>query len=102
MREVELLSVQSGVVGAFEGMVFESGTFRFRPGDVLFMYTDGAIEARSPEGDFFGEQRLRDILLESVGDGVEGLCERVLAELDAFCASALEDDIALVALRFDG
>ncbi len=102
VREVELLSVQSGVVGAFEGMVFESGTFRFRPGDVLFMYTDGAIEARSPEGDFFGEQRLRDILLESVGDGVEGLCERVLAELDAFCESALEDDIALVALRFDG
>ena len=45
--EVELLSTQSGVVGAFEGMAFRSGSFRFDSGDVLFMYTDGAIEARN-------------------------------------------------------
>lgn len=100
-NEVELLSRQSGVVGAFEGMAFESGSFAFSPGDVLFMYTDGAIEARSPAGEFFGEQRLRDLLLSVVDDGVEGLCQRVLDALDAFTASALEDDIALVALRFD-
>lgn len=101
VREIELLSVQSGVVGAFDSMVFQSGTFRFRPGDILFMYTDGAIEARSPEGEFFGEQRLRDLLLQTADEGVEGICRRVLSELDRFCDSALEDDIALVALRFD-
>ena len=100
-REVELLSVQSGVVGAFEGMAYEQGTFRFDAGDVLFMYTDGAIEARNPAGDFFGERRLRDILLSGVEAGVDGLCQRVLDELDAFTASSLEDDVALVALRFD-
>lgn len=40
--EAELLSVQSGVVGAFSSMVYENGTFSFNPGDILFMYTDGA------------------------------------------------------------
>ncbi len=50
--EAELLSVQSGVVGAFSTMVYENGTFSFAPGDILFMYTDGAIEARDAGGDF--------------------------------------------------
>lgn len=99
--EVELLSIQSGVVGAFESMAFESGAFTFEPGDILFMYTDGAIEARDPEGEFFGEQRLRTILLEHAGMPVKGLCQRVLDELDSFTGSALEDDIALVALQFE-
>ena len=99
--EVELLSCQSGVVGAFETMTYETGSFTFDAGDMLFMYTDGAIEARDPNGAFFGEQRLRDLLLARAGDGVEGLCGGVLEELDRFTDSALDDDIALVALRFD-
>lgn len=99
--EIELMSVQSGVVGAFETMSYEAGSFEFSPGDILFMYTDGAIEARDPAGDFFGEQRLRDTLLREASAGIDGLCGRVLSALDAFAASALEDDVAMVALRFD-
>ena len=41
------------------------------------------------------------MLLASIGGGVHGLCQRVLDELDSFTDSALEDDIAMVALRFD-
>lgn len=99
--EVELLSVQSGVVGAFDSMVYENGVFTFKPGDMLFMYTDGAIEARDARGGFFGEERLREVLLRESGNGIEGLCDTVLSELDEFSGSALDDDIALVALRFD-
>ena len=65
-----------------------------RRGDILFMYTDGAIEARDPAGDFFGEQRLRDTLLREASSGVDGLCGRMLSALDTFAASALEDDVA--------
>ena len=99
--EVELLSVQSGVIGAFDSMMYEAGSFRFAAGDMLFMYTDGAIEARDAEGGFFGERRLRDVLLREAASGIDGLCGKVLAELDDFSGSALDDDIALVALRFD-
>lgn len=55
--EVELLGCQSGIIGAFESMVYETGVFTFAPGDMLFMYTDGTIEARDRTGAFFGEQR---------------------------------------------
>lgn len=32
------------------------------PGDVAVLYTDGIIEARSPDGEFFGDDRLDEIL----------------------------------------
>ena len=98
--EVELLSRQSGVIGAFDGMTYESGSFSFSPGDILFMYTDGTIEARDARGGFYGEQRLRDLLLAHADDGVSGLCQTVLGDLDRFTGSELDDDIALVALQF--
>ena len=98
--EVELLGCQSGVIGAFESMVYETGVFTFAPGDMLFMYTDGTIEARDRSGAFFGEQRLRDLLLSVSGEGVSGICGKVLGELDRFTESALDDDIALVSLEF--
>ena len=99
--EIELLTVQSGVVGAFETMAYEGGSFAFNEGDILFMYTDGAVEARNAGREFFGERRLFDVLLQASSKGVEGLCDSVLSALDTFSGSALDDDIALVALRFD-
>ena len=99
--EVEVMDVQCGIIGAFESMRYENATVRFSPGDILFMYTDGAIEARSPEGEFFGEDRLRAVVGQAADLGVEGLCEHVLDQLDAFTDSSLADDISLVALRFD-
>nr|WP_306792693.1 SpoIIE family protein phosphatase [Collinsella urealyticum] len=100
--EVEMLTTQSGVVGAFESMRYESGSFTFSPGDILFMYTDGVIEARDAAGGFFGEQRLREILLNESAAGVHGLCRKVLHELDTFSGASLDDDVAMVALRLDG
>ena len=99
--EVELLSRQSGVVGAFQSMSYHEGRFAFEKGDMLFLYTDGAIEARNAAGDFFGEDRLRELVLTVAPQGVHGFCQRVLYELDRFTDSALNDDIALVMLRFD-
>lgn len=99
--EVEMLSVQSGVLGAFEGMSYKSGVFSFSPADMLFLYTDGTLEARRPTGEFFGEQRLDTLLVEQANFGVEGICQIVLDELDEFTESTLNDDVALVALQFD-
>ncbi|AEB07345.1 protein serine phosphatase with GAF(s) sensor(s) [Coriobacterium glomerans PW2] len=96
-----VLDMQSGVVGAFETMSFKGGSFEFSAGDILFMYTDGAIEARNSKGEFFGEQRLRDHVMRHVHQGLHGLCQTILDALDEFTDSTLDDDIALVALRFD-
>ena len=99
---MELLTVQSPVVGAFEGMRYVSGAFAFDLGDVLFLYTDGTTEARSPSGGFFGEGSLRDALLRACRFGLDDIPRHVLKEVEDFAGGDTHDDIAMLAVRFDG
>lgn len=102
-QEMSLLDVQSGVVGAFHDIEYRDGEVAIGPGDVLLLYTDGTTEARDPAGDFFGEQGLRDMVMrESAADKpYEGFLDRLLATLEEFTGHTLEDDVAMVCLRFD-
>ena len=100
-REMFTLDEQSGVVGAFRGMSYHDGRVRLREGDRLLLYTDGVTEARSPSGAFFGEQGLRDAVMEEAGGDYGHMLDRLLARLDVFTARSLDDDVAMVTLRFD-
>ena len=40
----------------------EVGTERLEPGDRLLLYTDGVVEARAADGEFFGVQRLAELV----------------------------------------
>ena len=99
--DAELLDVQSGVVGAFHDMEYKNGTIRLHEGDILLLYTDGTTEARSPEGAFFGETGLRDMIMNEVPRGFDDLLNRFLSTLDRYTGRRLDDDVAMVALRFD-
>ncbi len=46
------------------------GTEQLEPGDQVLFYTDGVTEARSPEGDHFGVQRLTDLLARNLAGGL--------------------------------
>ena len=99
--ELITLEVQSGVVGAFGDMRYTDGEIEIDEGDVLLLYTDGSTEARSPQGSFFGEDGLREAAALEVACGFEGVCDRILEDVESFAGGTLGDDVALVALRFD-
>lgn len=46
-------------------------------GSKLYLYTDGIVEARNAEGDFFGENRLHDLLTQSADDKIAELSKAV-------------------------
>ena len=100
-NELETLDVQSGVVGAFEDMSYVDGEVKVQEGDFLLLYTDGTTEARNPAGAFFGEDGLKDAIMQQIPQGFEGILDRLLATLDSFTARNLDDDVAMVAVRFD-
>lgn len=99
--EMETLNVQSGVVGAFHEMKYKNGRIALHAGDLLMLYTDGTTEARSRDGSFFGDDGLRDALMKEVPRGFDGLLDRLLQTLDRFTDRNLDDDVAMVCLRFD-
>ena len=100
--ELETLDVQSGVVGAFEDMTYIDGETTADPGDFLLLYTDGTTEARNPAGAFFGEDGLKDAIMQQIPKGFDGILDRLLATLDTFTARNLDDDVAMVVVRYDG
>ena len=93
--------MQSGVVGAFEGLAYKDGQIEVGAGDILVLYTDGVTEARDPTGAFYGEDGLRDAILREAPQGFDGLCDRVLNAVSDFTQNSLDDDVALVLVQFD-
>ena len=61
------------------------------PGDVLVLYTDGIIEARSMTGEFYGVERLHALLERTRGTARQVL-EAVLGDLDKFVEDAPQAD----------
>ena len=48
----------------------EVGCEQLEPGDRVLFYTDGVTEARSPDGDFFGRERLVDLVSRNLAGGL--------------------------------
>jgi sigma-B regulation protein RsbU (phosphoserine phosphatase) len=67
-------------------------------GDLLLAYSDGVVEAHSPGGEFFGEDRLAQCLATAPA-GAHATVDHVLREIGAFTrGSEAYDDITLVAV----
>ena len=75
---------------------------RLEPGDRLLLYTDGITEARSPGGDFFGEQRLADFIsaAASAGQPAPETVRRLMRQLLDHQADQLQDDASIVILEW--
>lgn len=70
------------------------------PGDRLFAYTDGIIDAPNPGGESFGLARLKDALDANTEAPLAELKSAVLKKLREFTKSELiHDDITLVAMQ---
>lgn len=75
-------------------------TIPMAPGDRLFVYTDGIIDAPSPGGESFGLARLKDTLDANIGVHLSELKTAVLNTLHDYTEKELtHDDITLIALE---
>jgi len=77
---------------------------QLQPGDMLLLYADGVIEARSPDGDFFGQERLVDLVTRSLASGLPApeTMRRVVHALLDHQAGDLDDDATLLLVEWHG
>jgi sigma-B regulation protein RsbU (phosphoserine phosphatase) len=94
------LSPTGMVLGIFDGVDFEQRTAQLDPGDFILLYTDGISEAMDINGNLFGEERLRQVLLDNRQASTEAIAEAVERAVTAFTgAAARSDDITFVIAR---
>jgi sigma-B regulation protein RsbU (phosphoserine phosphatase) len=82
-------------------LVFEENEkLGLRPGQVVFVGTDGIWETVDPEGQLFGRQRLHDLLRRHHSLAARQIVERVAHELEAFRRPLrAADDITMVVVK---
>lgn len=98
--EPVLLNPTGPAVGVIPDVTFSLGYTQFRPGDTLFIYTDGVTEARSATGEFFGEDRMLRHLAEAEPSGDE-LLDHMDGALGEFVGPAEQsDDITMMAVHW--
>jgi sigma-B regulation protein RsbU (phosphoserine phosphatase) len=86
-------------VGMFHGAQFEYKEIQLQPGEILFAYTDGVIDARSPGEERFSRKRLNSLLSQPVATAFE-LMERIGTNLFSHIGKApQEDDITMLTLQ---
>lgn len=75
---------------------------QLQPGDRVLLYTDGIVEARSPGGNFFGEERLTDFVVraEAAGDPPPETLRRLMQSVLEHQAGRLQDDASIVLVEW--
>jgi phosphoserine phosphatase RsbU/P len=95
---IEPIASSGPVVGMLSESRWTSHTTRLEPGEMLILYSDGLIEARSSGGEEFGIDRLQAVLRAQPRASARQTAEAVLAALQRHVASR-EDDLTLVVVR---
>lgn len=91
------------VLGGMPGFTYVKDSLRMRPGDILFLYTDGVTEAMDPDNKEYTEDRLKKILLADKTRDVSLIIESVNSDVKQFVRDADQsDDITMLAFQYNG
>jgi sigma-B regulation protein RsbU (phosphoserine phosphatase) len=95
------LGATGPVLGIMAGLPFAAGEpVRLAPGDVVFLYTDGATEAPAPSGELFGEERLRGVVRDAASRTPEGILDAVKQALSVWTGGKPpRDDLTLAVVK---
>jgi len=86
-------------VGTLPQAKFACKEIQLQPGEILFAYTDGVIDARAPDGERFTKKRLNALLSQPAAGALE-LMQRIGTGLFAHIGKApQEDDITMLTLQ---
>ena len=101
---VEFIKGKPGfVLAGMEGIQYKIQEVDLKPGDIIFLYTDGVVEATSAYKELYGDDRLLQAMSRVSTDNMENLCNEILDDVNKFVGDAEQfDDITMLALKYLG
>jgi sigma-B regulation protein RsbU (phosphoserine phosphatase) len=97
---IEPLSSTGLPIALYAGHGYAEARVSVEPGDLLFFYTDGLVEAENAAEDMFGADRLQQLLAEAQARDLSSILHLVEQRVRAFRGEVEPlDDATMMALR---
>ncbi|MBS1518215.1 MAG: serine/threonine-protein phosphatase [Bacteroidetes bacterium] len=97
---IESLSATGPVLGPAPYQKYYSDSINFKKDDILLLYTDGIVEATNGEFQFYGEERLKEIIIRNKDLTPKEICTKVIEDVNKFSSKGIySDDRTLVAIK---
>ena len=91
------------VIGGMADTVYTEYELSLKPGDKIFLYTDGITEASDTDGRMFGTDRLIDALNQAPSCSAKEIIENVRSSVDVFVKEAEQfDDLTMLCFEYNG
>ncbi len=93
----------SSAVATFPGIKFIQHEFQLYPGDSIFVYTDGVLEATNKDNKLFKSERMLKVLNDNKDCSVEVILHKMKGAIDEFVGEAPQfDDITMLIFNYYG
>ena len=99
-KQLDMLESNACPLGILEHQDYETSRLRWNEGDIFVLYTDGIVEAQNKEQEDFGEERLRQLIIDNAYLSPAELKGTILQELNNFCEDVIQaDDVSLMIVK---
>ena len=89
------------VLAGMKNINYKEQNLTLNPGDEIFVYSDGVVEATNIDKQLYGEQRLQDFLNTQTNKNAMEICNNVHNNVEQFYDGVEQfDDITELSLRF--
>jgi phosphoserine phosphatase RsbU/P len=98
----EIISLNStgSVLGPTPNQDYYLDSLYIEKGDTLILYTDGIVEATNEKFEFYGEDKLKEVISKHKGNTPEVLCKKIIEDVQKYSANGkYSDDRTLVVVK---
>lgn len=99
-QEIKKFEKGGVALGLVPAATFDEKSLKIQHNELLLAYSDGITDAQNAVGEFFGENRLFDLLPKLTNLSTDQIGETIIKELDMFIGEArATDDVTIAILR---
>jgi hypothetical protein len=102
LKNNEIIETEKGApaIGIMNDTKYTEQEFNLKKDDILFVYSDGLIEACNEKNEFYGEIKLQEILQETKHLPCNEIGKKIMLSVDGFVGDAtLHDDLSMIIMK---
>ncbi len=89
-------------MGIFEDLKISSSSMQLDAQDYLILFTDGITEAMTDQEEFFGLERMEEIISQMQNPTPEGIANAIIGDVHTFIGQTSQtDDLSILVLKFN-